>query len=191
MALLSSLINKGPPFFPFCRCEHRSSDYDWDESSCASSWVLVILWSHSRCSYLLSSCWVDQCRVRTIKMPLTLLCLYSTVQCTHLIFFAVCVYLYFSSCIHVNMCNNNLRVKLTFLYYVNLTYESMSMRAGLIYKGIAYVFYQHTWIWHTCIVCYLRGQSNDTRTRVKITHLFLQCSWLVVMLSNFFIQRSC
>ena len=27
------------------------------------------------------------------------------------------------------------------------------------------------------MVCYLRGQSNDTRTRVKITRLFLQCSY--------------
>ena len=77
-------------------------------------------------------------------MPLTLLCLYSTVQCTHLIFFAVCVHLYFRSCIRVIMCNNNLCVKLTFLHYVNLTYESMSMRAGLTYKGIACMLYQHT-----------------------------------------------
>ena len=64
------------------------------------------------------------------------------------------------------MCNNNLRVKFTFLYYVNLTYKGMSMRAcltykgmsmragltykgmsmraGLTYKGIACVLYQHT-----------------------------------------------
>ena len=26
-----------------------------------------------------------------------------------------------------------------------------------------------------CIVCYSRGHSNDTRPRVKITRLFLQC----------------
>ena len=50
------------------------------------------------------------------------------------------------------------------------------MRAGLTYKGIACVLYQHTWIWHMCIVCYLRGHSFNTRTRVKITRLFLQCS---------------
>ena len=85
---------------------------------------------------------------------------------THLIVFCSCVYSYFSSCIHVIMCNNNLRVKFTFLHYVNLTYKGMSMhagltykgmsmragltykgmsmRAGLTYKGVACVLYQHT-----------------------------------------------
>ena len=74
---------------------------------------------------------------------------------THLIVFCSCVYSYFSSCIQVIMCNNNLRVKFTFLYCVNLTYKGMSMRAGLTYKGmsmcagltykgIACVLYQHT-----------------------------------------------
>ena len=73
-------------------------------------------------------------------------CLFSTVYTvyTHLIVFCSCVYSYFSSCIHVIMCNNNLRVKFTFLHYVNLTYKGMSMRAGLTYKGIACVLYQHT-----------------------------------------------
>ena len=54
----------------------------------------------------------------------------------------VLVYMYTMTCHHV--CNNNLCVKFTFLHYVNLTYESMSMRAGLTYKGIACVLYQHT-----------------------------------------------
>ena len=67
-------------------------------------------------------------------------------------FFAVCVYSYFSSCIHVIMCNNNFCVKWTFLHYVNLTYKGMSMRADLTYKGIAYVLYQHTLInFDTCV----------------------------------------
>ena len=44
---------------------------------------------------------------------------------THFIVFCSCVYSYFSSCIQVIMCNNNLRVKFTFLYCVNLTYKGI------------------------------------------------------------------
>ena len=130
---------------------------------------VVTLW---RCRYLLSSCWVDQSENNQNAFD-TLFMLCSTVQCTHMIFFSC---LCFSSYLHVIMCNDNyFCVKLTLLHYVNLTYKGMSMRAGLTYKGITCVLYQHTWIWHTCTVCYLRGQSNDTQIRVKITRLVLQC----------------
>ena len=82
---------------------------------------------------------------------------------THLIVFCSCVYSYFSSCIQVIMCNNNLRVKFTFLYCVNLTYKGMSMRACWFnIQG-----YEHA--------CWFNIQGDSMRalsTHLNLTHVY-------------------
>ena len=125
------------------------------------------------CSYLLSSCWVDQCRVRTIKMPLTL-CMF-VFHCTvYTLVFFLFVFIRVSVLVYVITCNN-FCVKLTFLYYVNSTYKGVSMRADLTYEGITCVLYQHTWIWHVYSVLFERTIKWHANTCYFNT-LFLQCA---------------